>query len=173
MFGELMAWATALSRMEPLEPSLYERTECEIFLGNWTVACRAAGSLLPALGSMAERFVEVSQYALMEVVWRSDAPLQLSESAVMESPKMLEALCRLTGPTVVTGTFWMVLVRHWRAVYQSHPGHRLLPTVKSALLDQLRSATDRDCLWESAWEGIKMIDEEIAAEANAIDNMRR
>jgi hypothetical protein len=159
--------------MEPLEPALYTPEECEAFLWRWTVACRQASDLLAALGSKAEAFVEVSQYSLMEVVWREDVSLNLSEEAVTLSPKMIKALCEQRGPSVVTRSFWMVMVRNWRANYGSYSGHRLLPTVKSTLLEQIRTSGESECLRASAWEGVKLIDEDIAARARAIDEEQK
>lgn len=165
----LNAWATWLAGLEPLDPQLYSPQECEVFLSNWVGACLDAQRVLASLGSVADRFVEVAQYSLAEAVWREDVTLELAELAVQQSPKMLSALCDTGGRTTTTLSFWMVLVRQWRAVYRSSSGHRLLPAVKSALLEQIRTSGKSPCLRDSAWEGVKMIDEQVAADARAID----
>ena len=158
--------------MQPLEPTLYTPHECEDFLIRWISACRDARRLLVVLGSKAEAFVEVSQYSLMEVVWREDVPLNLSEEALTRSPQMIKALCKQNGPPGVTGSFWMVIVRNWRANHGRDPGHQLLPTLKFSLLKQIRASREGDCLWCSAWEGVKLIDEQVAAKARLIDEER-
>ena len=168
-FDAILEWATNLSEMKPLEPTLYGTEDCERFLQGWTIACRFASRVLNALGLKAESFVEVSQYSLMEVVWREDVSLDLSQEAIRLSPNILEYLCGQQGPSAITRSFWMVIVRGWRANYQSYSGHRLLPTVKSTLLAQIRMAGESGCLRDSAWEGVKLIDEEIANRARAID----
>jgi hypothetical protein len=172
-FNRIVAWAEELAAMEPLEPTLYTPLECEVFLGSWIGACREASRLLTNLGSRAEPFVEVSAYSLMEVVWREDVSVNLCEEAVTLSPRMIKALCEQRGPSVVTGSFWMVIVRCWRANHRSYAGHRLLPTVKSTLLDQVRTSGEIECLRDSAWAGVKLIDEQVGAEARAIEDARK
>lgn len=166
---QLVSWAAHIAAMAPLEPELYERRECENFLAMWIAACADAGPLLRSLGPLAESFVEVSQYSLMEVIWREDLPPYLSEEAVEGCPRMLAVLCELTDSTMVAGTFWMVIVRHWRATYRCDPNHPLLPSVKAAILEQLRNARDSQCLRESAWEGVRLIDEQLATAARSIE----
>lgn len=156
--------------MEPLEPELYSTDECTAFLRNWVGACSQAAQLLQALGPTAERFVLVAQFSLPDAVWREDLPVGLCERAVTGSLSMLSTLCERSGPTVVTHSFWMVLLRRWEVILGRDAHHRLLPTVKTTLLEQLKLARGRPCLRDSAWEGIKMIDEQVAAEAKAIDD---
>lgn len=172
-FASLVGWAERLASMKPLEPALYTPEECEVFLQRWIGACRDAARLLTAISPVAESFVEVSQYSLMEVIWREDVSLDLSQDAVKASPQMIGALCAINERTLVTRTFWMVVVRPWRAVHSNFAEHRLLPVVKATLLEQIRTSGKSHCLRDSAWEGVKLIDERTAAEARAIDEEQK
>jgi len=167
--GDHLSWAQQLAVLKPLEPALYEVAECVEFLQNWVGACGDTPRLLDALGPSAERFIEVVQYSLWDVVWREDLPLDLCESAIRESLRTLTALCQRSGQTVGTGSFWMVVVGRWRTAHGSATRHRLLPTVKRTLLEQVRASAGSPCLRDSAWEGIKLIDEELALEAKKIE----
>lgn len=168
-FDDYLVWARDLAALKPLEPALYEVEECVEFLGNWVGACGEAPRLLQALGPTAEQFVLVAQFSLPDAVWREDLPIGLGERAVTGSLSMLSALCEQSGPTVVTHSFWMVVLRRWEVILGRDAHHRLLPTVQTTVLEQLRTARGGPCLRDSAWEGIKMIDEQVAAEARAIE----
>jgi hypothetical protein len=149
---------------------LYEIADGAVFLQNWAGACGEAPRLIDALGPAADKFVKVAQYALCEVVWREDLPLTLCEHAVRDSLAMLAALCERTGQTLVVSMFWMVVVERWDVILRGRADHRLLPTVKSTLIEQIRLARKVPCLRDSAWEGIRLIDEEIAAKARTIED---
>jgi hypothetical protein len=168
-FDELLAWAINLASLEPMELALYEIEDCAVFLENWAEACTEAPRVVDALGAAADKFVKVAQYALCEVVWREDLPLTLCEQAISGSLAMLTALCERTGQTLVGGMFWMVVLERWDVILRRKADHRLLPTVKSTLLEQVRLAREVPCLRDGAREGIRLIDEEIAIMARRID----